>query len=151
MAAKLKVFTWSDGFHAFTVAVSSKPKALAAWGIGQDLFKSGLAHEVASGPSHAAARAAPGEVIQTGEAVDIGALAKAPKACPKPGPGPARKARVKALEASLATMDADHAEAIAKIGRQIGELEGRRDALRSDQSREREELVRCLKIERGKL
>ncbi len=27
--AKLKVFTWSDGFHAFTVATTSRPRALA--------------------------------------------------------------------------------------------------------------------------
>lgn len=40
MAQKLKVFTWSDGFHAHTVAVSSRPKALAAWGVSQDIFKS---------------------------------------------------------------------------------------------------------------
>jgi len=28
MAVKLNVFTGSDGFHAFTVAASSRPKAL---------------------------------------------------------------------------------------------------------------------------
>ena len=52
MAARLKVFTWSDGFHAFTVAASSRPKALAAWGVGQDLFKSGLARQIEQGPDH---------------------------------------------------------------------------------------------------
>lgn len=28
--AKLKVFTWSDGFHAYTVATTSRARALAA-------------------------------------------------------------------------------------------------------------------------
>ncbi|MBF6603782.1 MAG: hypothetical protein ITG03_12555, partial [Sphingorhabdus sp.] len=52
MAQKLKVFAWSDGFHAFTVATSSKPKALAAWGMGQDIFKSGLAREIHDGAAY---------------------------------------------------------------------------------------------------
>ena len=43
MAAKLKVFRYSDGFHAWTVAASSRPKALAAWGVKRDLFKDGSA------------------------------------------------------------------------------------------------------------
>lgn len=42
MAARLKLFEWSDGFHTFTVAASSRPKALVAWGSGQDLFATGL-------------------------------------------------------------------------------------------------------------
>jgi hypothetical protein len=46
--AGLKVFSWSDGFHAFTVAASSRPKALAAWGMSRDIFKDGLAHEIQS-------------------------------------------------------------------------------------------------------
>nr|WP_314435032.1 hypothetical protein [uncultured Brevundimonas sp.] len=45
MAPRLKVFRWSDGFHAYSVAVSSRPKALSAWGSGQDLFATGLAAE----------------------------------------------------------------------------------------------------------
>ncbi len=45
MAPRLKVFEWSDGFHRFTVAAASRPKALAAWGIHQDIFASGLARE----------------------------------------------------------------------------------------------------------
>ncbi|MBJ7319248.1 MAG: hypothetical protein JHC96_10650 [Brevundimonas sp.] len=63
MAPRLKVFTWSDGFHAFTVAASSRPKALEAWGAKQDLFATGLASQLSGGPDHDAALAAPGEVI----------------------------------------------------------------------------------------
>ena len=33
MAAKLKVFRYADGFHSWTVAASSRAKALAAWGV----------------------------------------------------------------------------------------------------------------------
>ena len=47
MAARLKVFVTSDGLTDFVVATTSKPKALAAWGSHQDLFKTGLAHEAA--------------------------------------------------------------------------------------------------------
>ena len=72
MAAKLKVFTWSDGFHAFTVAASSRPKALEAWGATQDLFKTGLAHEVEEGADRDAALASPGAVISRGLSVDVG-------------------------------------------------------------------------------
>ena len=77
--ARLKVFTWSDGFHAFTVAATSRPKALKAWGMTQDIFKSGLAREITDGPTFDAARAQPGEVIQTGEALDPGEISNAPR------------------------------------------------------------------------
>jgi hypothetical protein len=151
MAAKLKVFTWSDGFHAFTVAVSSRPKALNAWGIGQDLFKSGLAHEVDSGPARDAALAAPGEVIQTGEAVDIDALPTVPKNRFVPAPDAARKARITALEQSLAAMDAAHEEALSRIDQQISDLKTRRDVLEADQKRERGTLAQRLRTARARL
>lgn len=73
MAARLKVFTWSDGFHSWTVAASSRAKALAAWEVKQDLFKTGLAHEIDTGPERDQALAAPGTVIRSGLAVDAGA------------------------------------------------------------------------------
>jgi hypothetical protein len=65
MARKLKVFTWSDGFHSHTVAAPSRAKALEVWGLKRDIFKDGLASEIESGPSHDAALAAPGSVIQS--------------------------------------------------------------------------------------
>ena len=77
MAAKLKVFTWSDGFHAFTVATSSRPKALEAWGSKQDLFATGLASQLSGGPDYEAALASPGEVIERGLAIDVGKIGKA--------------------------------------------------------------------------
>jgi len=42
---RLKTFAFSDGFYDHLVAATSRPKALAAWGAHQDLFKSGLAKE----------------------------------------------------------------------------------------------------------
>ncbi len=72
MAPRLKVFEWSDGFHRFTVAAPSRPKALAAWGIQQDIFASGLAKEAPEAEDAEAARARPGEVVERGLTVDIG-------------------------------------------------------------------------------
>ena len=111
MAAKLKVFTWSDGFHAFTVAASSRPKALEAWGVDQDLFKTGLAHEVEDGADRDAALASPGAVISRGLSVDVG---KATARKVKPANEKA-KARLEALEAELEALDAEQAEALQAL------------------------------------
>src|SRR5579872_4228488 len=64
MAAKLKVFLTSDGLTDYYVATSSKPKALAAWGVKQDLFKDGRAEETDDPALTAAALEKPGEVLQ---------------------------------------------------------------------------------------
>ncbi|MDB5475835.1 MAG: hypothetical protein JWP49_1346 [Phenylobacterium sp.] len=64
MAPRLKVFTTSDGLTDYVVAASSKPKALAAWGSHQDLFKTGLAHETDDPELVKAATAKPGEVLR---------------------------------------------------------------------------------------
>ena len=45
MALKLKTFVTSNGLTDFVVGTTSKTKALAAWGVGQDLVKAGQAHE----------------------------------------------------------------------------------------------------------
>ena len=71
MAPRLKLFEWSDGFHRFTVAAASRPKALAAWGTRQDIFASGLAREAPDAEDAEAARARPGEVIERRLTVDI--------------------------------------------------------------------------------
>jgi hypothetical protein len=133
MAAKLKVFTWSDGFHAFTVAVSSRSKALEAWGVDQDLFKTGLAHEADEGADRDAALASPGAVISRGLSVDVGKAEKR-----KPKPENARvKARVKALEADLEALDAEQADAVEALKRRRDELdqEGQRLADAHDKAR----------------
>lgn len=141
MAPRLKVFCWSDGFHAFSVAASSRAKALAAWGIGRDIFKDGLAREVTDGPDHAAALKSPGEVIERGLAVDIGEAA--PRKAPKvKRPSEAARRKAEALEADLDALD--HAQASEREA-----LEQQRATLEAKQAKARAALVKRLKAARA--
>lgn len=141
MAPRLKVFCWSDGFHAFSVAASSREKALAAWGIGRDIFKDGLAREVTEGPDHAAALKSPGEVIERGLAVDIGDAG--PRKAPKvKQPSQAAKRKAEALEADLEALD--HAQAAEREA-----LEQQRSTLEAKQAKARALLVKRLKAARA--
>ena len=145
MAAKLKVFTWSDGFHAFTVAASSRPKALEAWGVDQDLFKTGLAHEVDEGADREAALASPGAVISRGLSVDVG-KAITRKARPKDEKA---KARVKALEAELETLDAGQAEQVQALDDRQAKLDRERQGLLEEHEKARKALLSKLKAARA--
>ena len=145
MAAKLKVFTWSDGFHAFTVAASSRPKALEAWGVDQDLFKTGLAHEVDEGADRDAALASPGAVISRGLSVDVG---KAETRKPKPKDDKAR-ARLKALEADLESLDAEQAEQVQALDERQAALDRDRQGLVETQAKARKALLAKLKTARA--
>lgn len=121
MAPRLKVFSWSDGFHSWTVATSSRPKALDAWAVEQDLFKSGLAHEITDGPEREAALAEPGTVIRTGVAIDPG-----PMKPQKPDPGQARRRKAKSQAAEIQTrIDALD----ATLSDKVGSLQAERDGL----------------------
>jgi hypothetical protein len=148
--ARLKVFTWADGFHAYTVAATSKPRALAAWGIGADIFKSGLASEIASGPDHDAALAAPGEVIERGLAIDPGQISKAAKPRAKPVSNRAREA-VKALEAELDALDRDQAAETAELDARRAALEAEARTLAAAQDKTRKAVLAKLKAARAKL
>lgn len=145
MAAKLKVFTWSDGFHAFTVAASSRPKALEAWGVDQDLFKTGLAHEVDNGADRDAALASPGAVISRGLSVDVG-KATTRKAKPKDEKA---EARVKALEAELETLDAEQTDQAQALDDKIAALETERQQLGGKHEKARSALSSKLKAARA--
>lgn len=149
--AKLKVFTWSDGFHAFTVAASSRPRALAAWGMDADIFKSGLAREIDSGPDHEAALAAPGEVIKRGQAVDVGKITAAPKGRAPAAPSKAARERVARLAAELETLDADHATLLDDLDRRREALEAEAAKPAADHDKARRALVLKLKAARAKL
>jgi hypothetical protein len=150
MAARLKVFSWSDGFHAFTVAASSRAKALEAWGIEGDIFKTGLAKEDADSPDAEAARAKPGEVIERGLSVDVGKAA--PKSKPKLSPAKDKaRAQLKALEAELETLDAAQAEAQADLDKRRAELDREARALEADQAKARKALTARIKAARDKL
>jgi hypothetical protein len=148
--AKLKVFTWADGFHAFTVAASSRPKALAAWGIERDIFKDGLASELSAGPDYDAALAAPGEVIQRGLSIDVGKISKATKPKARPVSNKARQA-AKALEADLETLDRDQAAETAAFDARRAALEAEAKALAASQGKARGALLAKLKAARAKL
>jgi len=148
MAARLKVFTWSDGFHAFTVAASSRPKALAAWGVGQDLFKSGLARQIDEGPDHDAALKSPGQVIERGLSVDPGAVAPARK--PK-RPAAAARRRVEALETELAELDRRQAEETAALEDEAKALARRQADLEKRHKADRDRLRDRLRAARDKV
>lgn len=133
MAAKLKVFVTSDGLTDYVVATSSRPKALAAWGSHQDLFKIGLAHETDEAALVKAATAQPGEVLRR-PAGTRAALAKLKpaqaKSAKSAGPSKAALRKVADLEARLAATDEAHERAIA-------ELEERREALEQKHAKAR--------------
>lgn len=127
MAPRLKVFVTSDGLTDYVVAASSKPKALAAWGVHQDLFKSGAARETDEPALVEAALARPGEVLRrpAGSRETLAKLkpAKTPK--PKKGPSPAALIRVADIEARLASLRQTHQTACAEIAAAREELNSR--------------------------
>jgi hypothetical protein len=112
MARTLKVFFWSDGLHDYTVAATSRAKALEAWDVGRDLFKDGTAKEVSEGPNHDAAVAAPETVITT-PAGGLGAALKALPAKARRKPSKAETARAEKLAGLKAELEVveDEAEA----------------------------------------
>ena len=148
MAPRLKVFSWSDGFHSWTVATSSRPKALDAWAVEQDLFKSGLAHEITDGPEHEAALAKPGTVIKTGMAIDPGKIE-----AQKPNPGQARrqKARARAAEiqSRIDALDTALGERVERLQAERVVLDQKIAKLEDKAATERAALVRSLKALRS--
>jgi hypothetical protein len=112
MARKLKVFSWSDGLHDYTVAATSRAKALEAWDVGRDLFKDGTAREIAEGGARDAALQAP-ETVVTTPAGGLGAALKALPAKARRKPSKAETARAETLAALKAQLEGveDEAEA----------------------------------------
>jgi hypothetical protein len=149
MAPHLKVFTWSDGFHAFTVAASSRPKALAAWGSGQDLFATELASELSGGPDFDAALATPGEVIQRGLAVDIGRVAKARTRKAASGPSKAKRERIERAELALEQEDERHRSAARDVADRRAALDQEEAVEQRRHDARRRKLVAALKTARG--
>jgi len=147
--ARLKVFTWSDGFHAFTVATTSRPGALKAWGIGADIFKSGLASELTEGPDHDAALASPGEVIERGLSIDIGKVSKAAKPKVDTASAKAREA-VRTLEAELASLDEAHAAETGALDARRAALDAEAKALTAKHDKARKSMLVKLKAARAR-
>jgi hypothetical protein len=136
--AKLKVFQATFGFHDSVVAVSSRPKALEAWGVRQDLFAEGMAKEADDPKAVAAALAQPGVPLlrPIGDKTDFKAEAGAPR-LPKgekaKRPAPDR-AKLTAAEKAVAAL----AEAEKALARDFAE---RRRALAAEEMAAREDWV----------
>lgn len=132
MAARLKVFVTSDGLTDYVVATTSRPKALEAWGSHQDLFKTGLAHEIDDRDLVEAATAQPGQVLKRA-AGSRATLAKLKPARPKPeskpkGPSKAALKKVADLEARVASLAAEQAAERAALEARHAQARDRLDA-----------------------
>jgi hypothetical protein len=130
--AKLKVFITSDGLTDYVVATTSRPKALAAWGVHQDLFKDGAAREIDDPELVKAATAKPGEVLErrAGSAAQLKALKAAP-APKKKEPSKAALKQAAELEAQLSALEdrwADQAAALQKARDDLDAREAREQA-----------------------
>ena len=152
MAPRLKVFVTSDGLTDYVVATSSKAKALAAWGVRQDLFKEGAAHETDDPALVRAATAQPREVLRK-PAGTRGALArlKPAKAVKPKGPTKAQLKKVADLEAKAAALDSSHVGAIARIEADRAALDRRAQALKDRYEAERKALDAALNAARRAL
>ena len=149
MAARLKVFVTSDGLTDYVVAVSSRPKALAAWGVRQDVFKEGQALETDDPALVKAAMAQPGEVLRrpSGARSTLAKL-KPAKAAKPDGPTKAQRRKVADLEAKLADLDAAHERALAGVEAERAALDRRRKALDERHAAQRAKLHASLKTAR---
>ena len=149
MAAKLKVFVTSDGLTDYVVAVSSKAKALAAWGVRQDVFKEGAAHETDDHELVKAATAKPGEVLRrpAGTRHELAKL-KPAKAAKPAGPTKAQLKKIADLEKQLADFDADHDREAAAMERARADLDRREEALHARHEARRAKLEAALKAAR---
>jgi len=138
MAPRLKVFVTSDGLTDYVVAVSSRAKALAAWGVRQDLFKEGRAHETDEPALVKATLSQPGEVLRRPSGTR-GALAKLKPAKPQrpAGPTKAQLKKVADLEARLGGLGAVHERAMARLEAARAALDRRMAALKDAQAAER--------------
>jgi hypothetical protein len=152
MAPRLKVFATSDGLTDYVVAVSSKAKALAAWGVRQDLFKEGAAREVDDAALVKAALAQPGEVLRK-PAGTRGELArmKPVKAAKPAGPSKTALKKVADLEKRLQALDAAHDKARARIEARRAALAREAEALEADHAAERERFEAALSAARQAL
>jgi hypothetical protein len=147
MARAPKVFTWSDGFHRYTVAATSRVKALEAWETDRDLFKEGVAEEAPEAPDAKAALAAPGAVIRRAEGGLKAAVDKLPKPTPKKTNAAADAKRKKALaeaEAALEAAEIEQGDAEADLERRRRALEAEAAALERSWTARREKLKKTV-------
>ena len=148
MAREPKVFTWSDGFHRYTVAATSRAKALAAWDMDRDLFKEGVAEEVSGSPDAKAALTAPGAVIRRAEGGLPAEVAKLPKANPKKADKAEAERKRKLVEAkgALEAAEAKQREAEADLVRRRQDLDAEAAALSETWTKRRSRLERAIQL-----
>jgi hypothetical protein len=147
MARAPKVFTWSDGFHRYTVAATSRAKALAAWETDRDLFKEGVAQEAPDAPDAKAALAAPGAVIRRAEGGLKSAVDKLPKPKPRKVDDAAEAKRKRALaeaEAALEAAEAEQRDAEGDLERRRRKLDAEAVALSGSWTTRRAALARTI-------
>lgn len=147
MARAPKIFTWSDGFHRYTVAATSRAKALAAWETDRDLFKEGVATEAPDAPDAKAALAAPGAVIRRAEGGLKAAVEKLPKPRPRKVDDAEEARRKKALveaEAALAAAETEQRDAEAALERRRRALEAEAAALERSWAVRRADLTKTV-------
>ena len=142
MARQPKVFVTSDGLTDYVVAATSRAKALAAWGIHQDLFKAGQAHETDDPALVKAARGEPGKVLRrpAGTRGKLQALKLARPAAPK-GPTKAQRKKVADLEARLGALDDQEAQAQAALAKAQAELARKAEAETARRAAQRSRLA----------
>ncbi|UAL11409.1 hypothetical protein [Caulobacter segnis] len=151
MARAPRVFTWSDGFHRYTVAATSRAKALAAWETDRDLFKEGVAEEAPDAPDAKAALAAPGVVIRRAEGGLKSAVDKLPKPKTRKVDGAAEARRKKALAEALAALEAaeaEHRDAEANLEHRRRDLDAEAAALSDSWTTRRASLERAIRRQR---
>ena len=150
MAPRLKVFVTSDGLTEYVVAVSSKAKALEAWGIRQDVFKEGAAHETADPALVNAALAQVGQVLRrpAGTRDKLAKLKPLKVAKRSAGPSKAQLKAVAALEKQLAALDAAHDRAAAALERARIDLDRREEDLHAAHEKQRGKLEASLNAAR---
>lgn len=139
--AKLKVFGWSDGLRAYAVAVTSRAKALEAWGIRQNLFKTGDAQEIDDADLVRAAMAQPGVVIAKavrGGGIKAVAAAKPPE---KPNGPTAQERKIAKLREEVSALDDQHDRDLEAIAGQRRALDEEEESLTTDYDQAREDLA----------
>lgn len=148
--ARLKVFITSDGLTDFVVAATSKAKALAAWGIRQDIFKEGLARETDDKSLTKAASARPGEVLRrpAGTRAEL-ARVKHPKRVKLSGPTRGELKKISDLEAKIAALDAGHEAAAQAIEQRRATLDREEETLHADHEARRGKLQAALSAARS--
>lgn len=152
--ARLKVFQARLGFHDSVVAATSRPKALAAWGVRQDLFAEGMADETDDPEAVAAAvaqpetpllrpvggkgrfearPAGPPRLPKEARSRQAGSR-RAPTRTPRAKPPPPDRSRLDAAEDAVAALEAERRELKARF-------EARRKALAEEAQAARKDLA----------